>query len=280
MRMVELIRRGEKQLVDAGVPDASVDARLLFEYVSGMTRTELLLHGAEEPEDGLVERYQELISRRSAHVPLQYLTKEGWFLGRCFYVDSRVLIPRQETELLVLSALELMETKTGDLLDLCTGSGCIPISLKLERPGWNVSGLDVSEDALDVARRNARALQADVAFYQSDLFAELPEGRYDVITSNPPYVESEEIEGLMEEVRLFEPRLALDGGADGLMFYKRILACCRERLREGGSVVFEIGCNQGTDVTELVKKAGFSQVTLVKDLSGLDRIVIGGSFHV
>jgi release factor glutamine methyltransferase len=207
-------------------------------------------------------------------------------MGHEFYVDEHVLIPSQDTEVLVEEALKRMEgLNEPEILDMCTGSGCILLSLLAEKPDSTGTGADISEAALQVARRNANRLGLEdrAEFVESDLFlAEYfmercgkDTGKYDILISNPPYIPTEEIGELMEEVRLHDPVLALDGRADGLYFYRKITECAGTYLNPGGWLLYEIGCSQGADVAFLLEQAGFTAVRIVKDLAGLDRVVLG-----
>ena len=220
-------------------------------------------------------RYEELLTRRASGVPLQYLTREQNFCGLSLYVDERVLSPRQDTECLVEEVLR--DGARGALLDLCTGSGCIPLAL-LKHGNFSCAlGADISAEALAVAETNRARTGLPLLLRQSDLFAEIPE-RFDVITANPPYIESAEIESLSVEVRDHEPRLALDGAADGLAFYRRLAAESGAHLKPGGRLYLEIGMSQGAAVASLLEAAAFSDIQIIRDLAGRDRIV-KGSMH-
>ena len=220
-------------------------------------------------------RYEELLTRRASGVPLQYLTREQNFCGLSLYVDERVLIPRQDTECLVEEVLR--DGARGALLDLCTGSGCIPLAL-LKHGNFSCAlGADISAEALAVAETNRARTGLPLLLRQSDLFTEIPE-RFDVITANPPYIESAEIESLSVEVRDHEPRLALDGAADGLAFYRRLAAESGAHLKPGGRLYLEIGMSQGAAVASLLEAAAFSDIQIIRDLAGRDRIV-KGSMH-
>ena len=223
------------------------------------------------------ERYCELAEKRLARVPLQHLTGEQEFMGLPFRVTPDVLIPRQDTEHLVEEALACCEGRR--VLDMCTGSGCIAISIaRLGKPA-SVTGADISEAALAVAGDNAARLGADVAWVKSDMFAGI-DGEFDVIVSNPPYIPPEQIEGLEPEVKDHEPRLALYGGEDGLDYYRTLVTEGAKHLRparngeEGGILIVEIGFDQGVSVPALFREAGFTGVRVRKDYAGLDRVVI------
>ncbi len=265
-----LLGQGEEILTQAEIADAGLDAWYLLEYVSGMKRAEFFLHGDDEISESQIEHYLSLIDQRKEHIPLQHLTGTQEFMGMEFKVSKDVLVPRQDTELLVENLLSLVQGKR--VLDLCTGSGCIGISLaKLGNP-QSVDAVDLSKDALAIAKENAKKLQAEVHFIESDLFAAV-EGQYDVIASNPPYIASEVIETLMPEVKDHEPMMALDGGADGLDFYQRIAREAVAHLKPEGMLWLEIGYDQGETVSEILKQQGYEDVACLKDLCGLDRVI-------
>lgn len=271
----EAERRGAETLAAAGREEAAQTARLLLCHVLNFNFTDYVLarENLLSPRD--TARYEELLTRRASGVPLQYLTREQNFCGLSLYVDERVLIPRQDTECLVEEVLR--DGARGDLLDLCTGSGCIPLAL-LKHGNFSCAlGADISAEALAVAETNRARTGLPLLLRQSDLFSEIPE-RFDVITANPPYIESAEIETLSVEVRNHEPRLALDGAADGLAFYRRLAAESGAHLKPGGRLYLEIGMSQGAAVASLLKAAAFSDIQIIRDLAGRDRIV-KGSMH-
>ena len=271
----EAERRGAETLAAAGREEAAQTARLLLCHVLNFNFTDYVLAREDllSPRD--TARYEELLTRRASGVPLQYLTREQNFCGLSLYVDERVLIPRQDTECLVEEVLR--DGAGGDLLDLCTGSGCIPLAL-LKHGNFSCAlGADISVEALAVAEINRARTGLALSLRQSDLFSEIPEC-FDVITANPPYIESAEIETLSVEVRDHEPRLALDGAADGLAFYRRLAAESGAHLKPGGRLYLEIGMSQGAAVASLLKAAAFSDIQIIRDLAGRDRIV-KGSMH-
>ena len=236
--------------------------------------------------DETAAEYLELIGRRAGHIPVQQLTHQAFFMGYEFYVNENVLIPRQDTETLVEEGLKCLEdVEKPEILDMCTGSGCILISLLLERQDARGAGVDVSPEALEVAKENASLLKVEnrADFVESDLFSApyfcekggKEGGKYDILISNPPYIATEEIETLMEEVRLHDPRKALDGMEDGLYFYRKITKEAGKYLKPGGWLLYEIGCTQGEAVSEMLRNAGFEKIQVVKDLPGLDRVVMG-----
>ena len=265
------LRYGKKYLADRQIENSGGDAWYLMEYVWGIDRNYYFLHSDDIIEQKDEERYRDLLQKRGSHIPLQHLTGTCDFMGLTFQVNDQVLIPRQDTETLVESAL--LRLKEGDrALDLCTGSGCIILSLEKLGPGIRGLGADISAAALAVAKRNRDSLGLESDFCISDLFEGI-EGVFDIIVSNPPYIASGKIPGLMEEVRGFEPLLALDGGADGLDFYRRIIKDARDFLKPGGWLGLEIGYDQREAVEELLRRQGFIKTETLKDLAGLDRTV-------
>lgn len=264
---------GKKRLEEAGVEEAVLDARLLLEYVCGTDRNTLLAHGDREIPEEEGRRYEECVARREKRVPLQHITGEQEFMGLTFLVNENVLIPRQDTEILVEEVLKDLHDGMS-ILDMCTGSGCILLSLLQYSNDCQGTGTDISKNALEVARENGRRLGKTPTFLESDLF-EAVEGRYDVIVSNPPYIPTGEIPTLMREVREYEPEEALDGKEDGLYFYREIVRQAGGYLNRGGRLFFEIGCGQAAQVAALLENAGYKEIEVVKDFAGLDRVVSG-----
>ncbi len=274
----ELYEYAHREFLSAGIDEneAVSCSRLLFCHVFGTDRNFLFVHGDEEMDD--VRRtgiFYELVKKRSEHIPLQHLTNEQAFMGLDFYVDENVLIPRQDTELLVEEAM--IEISDGmRVLDLCTGSGCILISLMKYKNEIEGTASDISGAALDIAKKNAERLldNEKIEFIQSDLFESLPPGiKYDAILSNPPYIRTGDIDGLMPEVRDHDPILALDGHEDGLFFYRKIIKEAKERLMLSGLLMLETGFDQAACVAGLLKEAGYTDIRVLKDYSGNDRVV-------
>ena len=264
------LREGCALLQAISIQDAELDAWYLLEHVTGLRRIDYMIRAKEEmPIEGY-EHYQQLLKKRALHIPLQYLTGSQEFMGLSFRVNESVLIPRQDTERLVEEVLKVSKDK--DVLELCTGSGCIIVSLAKLGNIKNAVAVDISEDAIKVAKENAEANEVLVTYLQSDMFSNVS-GTYDVIISNPPYIESEVIEGLMPEVKDHEPRIALDGDEDGLKFYRILAKESRRYLNKNGRIYLEIGCDQAASVSELLSQNGFTQINVVKDYAGLDRVV-------
>lgn len=274
----ECYEQGCRTLQAAGIEEAALDARLLLEAVCGTDRNDLLVHGEQPVAPEAEEKYLNWIRQRAEHIPLQQLTGEQGFMGLTFNVNEHVLIPRQDTEILVEEVLKELHDGMR-VLDMCTGSGCILLSLLHYSNDCEGLGVDLSAEALEVAGRNVlKVLTPEKAehahFLQSDLFEKV-EGKFEIIVSNPPYIASAEVEKLMPEVRDHEPRMALDGTEDGLYFYRRIIEEAGKHLVSSGMLFFEIGYDQGQAVLELMRTEGYCEVQVVQDYAGLDRVVFG-----
>ena len=283
MKQGELINEGSKRLFDCDVPDYRTDAELLWQYVSGKDMAHMILDADMEADYDLADRYMALIEKRCTRYPLQYITGTQNFMGYDFATSENVLIPRQDTETLVCQALDILaqmrqKVVPGQVirvLDLCCGTGCIGLSIKLAHPDIELTLADISDAAIDLAGQNADTYHIDCNIIQSDLFQNIDYG-YDMIVSNPPYIRSAVIDGLMPEVRDFEPRLALDGADDGLLYYRKIIKEAGEFLKNGGYLLFEIGNDQASEVLQLLVDAHFTAYGCIRDLSGNDRVVIAG----
>ncbi len=274
----ECYEQGCRTLQAAGIEEAILDARLLLEAVCGTDRNDLLVHGEQPVMPQAEEKYLNWIRQRAEHIPLQQLTGEQDFMGLTFSVNEHVLIPRQDTEILVEEVLKELHDRMR-ILDMCTGSGCILLSLLHYSNDCEGLGVDLSAEALEVAGRNVlKVLTPEKAehahFLQSDLFEKV-EGKFEIIVSNPPYIASAKVDKLMPEVRDHEPRMALDGTEDGLHFYRRIIKEAGKHLVNSGMLFFEIGYDQGQAVSELMRAGGYREVQVVQDYAGLDRVVLG-----
>lgn len=321
MTLQQLLVEGAEQLKQAEVPDAELDARYLLMEAFGLSASDFLLRRMEPMDcesgveretgesageidggtgelarelDGQAEKsaqaiaaYRDMIEKRSRRIPLQYITGVQYFMGLEFFVDERVLIPRQDTEDLVELVLRENPGKENRVLDMCTGSGCIAVSLAALGGYEQVTAVDVSEGAICVAQENAKRLSVSdrVRVVKSSLYEERAKilgsggARYQVIVSNPPYIPTDVIKGLQPEVRDYEPSLALDGTADGLYFYRKLALDSREFLMPGGRLYLEIGYDQGEAVSSLLRDAGYTDIQVIKDTPGLDRIVKAGYKH-
>lgn len=269
----ELLEWAVSFLKDREVPEARRDAWLLMEEVFEVTRSWFFAHGENVPGEEQIRRYEWLVEQRGRRIPLQQLTGTAWFYGMPFLVNEHVLIPRQDTEILVEEARKRIRPGMR-ILDLCTGSGCVLLALLASCEQVTGTGVDLSGEALAVAEKNARNLKIPAEFLQSDLFEQI-QGVYDIIVSNPPYIRTEVIPTLMPEVREHEPWMALDGKEDGLYFYRKILDGIRRFLCPGGWICFEIGYDQGEDLKKLMKEHGLERIEIVRDLAGLDRTALG-----
>lgn len=271
----QLIKESVLKLEQAGIADAKTDVFLLLEAAAGITKSEYLL----DPDKVLTASESELfggfLERRMQHEPCQYIIGHTEFYGLPFLVNEHVLIPRQDTELLVEEALKMTE-EDSKVLDLCTGSGAIAVAIKHSRPGAAVTALDLSKEALETAKKNAEQNGCEIELSVSDLFAGLDaERKFDVIVSNPPYISEAEYETLMPEVKDHEPSLALLAGEEGLDIYRRLIAEAPRYLVKGGALLVEIGCSQAEAVSGFFKENGFNGIRVIKDLAGLDRVVRG-----
>ena len=277
--IAEALREGKMRLKAAGKEAYAFEAELLLEKAAGLNRTALFLRGEEVLSADILEVYEGYLSEREQGRPTQYILGEWEFMGLPFCVGEGVLIPRADTEVLVETILEKQQTEQfRSILDIGTGSGCIPVSLGHYGRFENIMAVDISQKALGYATENAVKNNIKIDFYESDLFANLPmgwKGNLDAIVSNPPYIPKKDIEELMTEVKDFEPMNALDGGEDGLDFYRAIVERGREWLKDGGWLFFEIGYDQGEDLRNLLQDFGYTEVEIRQDLAGLDRVAMG-----
>mgnify|MGYP004489786971 FL=1 len=269
----EALKKATLMLRGANVPDPEVDSALLLSHLTGKQPLMLRLDMTTQLSEDTLCAFEKLLARRMEREPLQYLTGETVFLGQVFHVDGRVLIPRPETELLAERAMHAIRgfNTPVRVLDLCCGSGCIGLTLA-GISGVQATLCDLSQGALEVARSNAERLHVEAEFRQGDLFAPVQGERFHVIVSNPPYIPQEECKTLQEEVRK-EPLMALDGGEDGLDFYRRIAAQALEQLQPDGVLLLEAGWNQAQEITQMLRAAGMAQVDSYPDMQGIQRMV-------
>jgi len=273
MTIKQAILQAVEAFDKAGVPDPRIDAELILCHLTGLNRMSMLMQGATELTSEQEQRFSSLLLSRAQRKPLQYLLGTQAFYGLDFQVDSRVLIPRQETETLCEWGIQhLHRMKHPKALDLCTGSGAIAVTLKHECPHADVTAVDLSTDALAVASSNAKLNRADIRFVQGDLWQPLEGEVFDLILSNPPYIPTQDCETLQQEV-MQEPRMALDGGVDGLDFYRRIANGALSHLSPAGMIAVEVGIGEAQDVAALFTNAGLIDVQIIKDLYGVERIV-------
>lgn len=289
MTYSELFEYSKNKLHSAGIDEAESDVKLLFYYLLNADRSFLFMHANDELPEENEKKFLDALNLRMTRIPLQHITGRQNFMGIEFYVSEDVLIPRFDTETLVEEAM--LVCADGDkVLDVCTGSGCILLSLMRYKNGIRGKACDISEAALNIARKNADYVFEEIKdagslagintddlckpeFVHSDLFENINDSDFDVIVSNPPYIKTEVIDTLMPEVKEHDPMLALDGGEDGLVFYRRIIDEARDYLRTGGHILVEIGNDQGEEVSELFRQNGYIEIKVIKDLAGNDRVV-------
>ena len=283
MLVREMIKLGESRLTKAHCMDPWLDAELIYYHITGADRVELFLRGREPVDEETQKRYFDLIARREQRIPLQHITGTQEFMGLNFQVNPNVLIPRQDTEILVEEAAKIIRgdnskthrRKAWKVLDLCCGSGAIGIALSRICENVKVTASDCSEPALETAKQNAKKNRVKLRFRQGDLYKAVGKRRYDLIASNPPYIRSHMIPILQDEVKLHEPMIALDGGEDGLDFYRSVTTLWREALRTGGMLFFEVGIGQADDVLRLMRSVGFGDLEITTDPAGIPRVVYG-----
>ncbi len=268
-----LLRDTAQRFRNAGIPDPETDSALLLSFLTGNAPLSLRLDAETELPAEILNTFSEMVNRRLTREPLQYILHEAPFYGRLFYVDSRVLIPRPETEQLCTWALEFLPPAVSfHVLDLCCGSGCIGLTLASERHDLQITLADLSSEALEVAALNASRLKVSVALHQGDLTEGIPADSFDLIVSNPPYIPTLECSALQPEV-LREPVVALDGGTDGMAFFRRIASEASRILKPKGHLLMELGAGESNDVLSLLSSAGFEEITVRKDFSGIPRMI-------
>lgn len=268
----ELLKCAKQKLNENNI-DMS-EARILLAFVLNVDVSTLVT--INECENSIAQKYLEVISKRIARVPYSYIVGKQEFMKLPFVVSPDVLIPNSDTEILVENVIKIannMKSEKIDILDMCTGSGCIAISLKKYIKNCNVLGTDISEKALEIAKENAILNNTEVTFVKSDLFSNIQNYKYDILVSNPPYIKRGDIENLQAEVK-YEPILALDGGIDGLDMYRKIIETAKQYLKENGNICLEIGYNQANDVTKILQDNSYTHIQVIKDLSNNDRVVI------
>lgn len=277
MKLKEIIKESNKGLKILNIEDSSIKVRLLIEYVFKIPKEQIILNEEKELEENKLTQFYNLLEKIENGMPIQYITNKQEFMGLNFYVDENVLIPQPDTEILVEEVIKYIRKHRENklrILDLCTGSGIIAISIAKYLKNVEIYASDISEKALDVAKRNAKSHNVNIKFICSDMFKNIKEKEFDIIVSNPPYIESNVINTLSKEVQK-EPKLALDGGEDGLKFYETIIKNARNYIKQSGSIFLEIGYNQKEKIKEIFNSYKYySKIKCVKDLAGNDRVII------
>lgn len=272
MKYIELFNKCTKLLEEKGFKDAKSDVLLLIYEIFGFDFSKWTIYKYDDIDNiSKLEILEKYISKRLTNMPIQYILNKAYFCGLPFYVDSNVLIPRFDTEVLVEEVLKFRD-KSKSILDMCTGSGAIAIALKRLGGFEKVDALDISDKALEIAKKNAKDLECDINFFKSDMFSSLTsENKYDIIVCNPPYIQSQVVDTLESEVKDFEPRLALDGDIDGMKFYRIIAENYEDYLVDNGVLALEIGYDEADDIRALFEG---KNVVIKKDLANLDRVAI------
>ena len=275
MTIKQAITKGMIMLKSNNVESPKLKARLLLQYVLDKPRQYIIVYDNKEFDKQQQWQYFVNIEKLTKGIPLQHITHRQEFMKMDFFVDENVLIPRSDTEILVEEVIKIAQKYNSPrILDLCTGSGAIAISLKKFVPNADITAVDISEKALEIAQKNAEKLEAKINFVKSDLFDKLDNKKFDIIVSNPPYIRKDEIKKLSEEVQK-EPKIALDGGEDGLDFYRIIAEQAINYLKTGSFLCFEIGYNQKNDVIKIIEdEQNYKNTYCKKDLYGNDRIII------
>lgn len=274
MRINELIKVGVKRLKEKEIEEPVLKMRLLVASALNKNKEYIIAHGEDEIDSLKLEEIYSKMSKLEEYVPIQYITNKQEFMQLNFFVNENVLIPRGDTEVLVEEIIQNYKNEKVKILDLCTGSGCIAISLKKYIENSKIYAIDISEEALKVAKQNAINNEADITFLKSDIFSNIKEEKFDIIVSNPPYIKTEVINNLDKEVKK-EPLIALDGGNDGLYFYKKIIEEGYKFLNENGTIFFEIGYDQKDEIINIVKNdTKYEVVKTKKDLGNNDRIIV------
>ena len=275
MTIKEMLSKGMIMLKGSNIDSPKLKARLLLQHILNKPRQYLIVYDNKEVDKKEQWEYFVNIEKLANGVPLQHITHKQEFMKMDFYVDENVLIPRPDTEILVEEAIKIAQKMNQPkILDLCTGSGAIAISIAKNVPNAEIYAIDISQKAIEVAKKNAKNLDAKIEFIKSNLFSKLEKMKFDIIVSNPPYIKKEDINYLSQEVRK-EPGLALDGGIDGLDFYRKIIKQAIEYLKLGSYLCFEIGFDQKDDVIDIIKKQDhYSNIYFKKDLCGNDRVIV------
>ena len=280
MIIKEVLKSSIEEINKLNIEDASMKVKMLLSDILGKEKEYLLIHDNEELSQDVLDNFYAKLNRLKDEEPIQYILNKQEFMGFEFYVDENVLIPQPDTEILVEEVVDISKKINNNsnelrVLDMCTGSGAIAISLSKLIENASVSASDISDGALNVAKENAIKNSVNIEFYKSDLFNDISKNvKFDIIVSNPPYIQTEVIKGLSKEVQS-EPFIALDGGEDGLVFYREIIKNAKDYIIEDGYLALEIGYDQKESVTNLLRENGYKNIYSKTDLAGNDRVVVG-----
>lgn len=278
MVIMDLLKKADKILSEKGIEDSFNEAAVLFTYAGNISKTYLFTHMDDEVGGGTEKLFDNFIARRAVREPVAYIVGIAWFMSLELSVNESTLIPRPETEGLAEEALAVVksiETEAVNILDICTGSGCVGLAVAYYDKRVDAVLSDFNPACVDIAKKNAQShnLNKRVKVIESDLYKSIPKIKFDVITANPPYIPTADINGLDDDVRLYEPLAALDGGIDGLDFYKKIISGAREHLKPGGYLFLELGIGQSHDVRNILKANGFANISIKNDIAGIPRIL-------
>lgn len=274
----DLLKKGEIILSDKGIEDSFNESSVLFAYACDKSKTYVYTHMDDEAGDNTAELFEEYITRRADNEPVAYIVGKAWFMSLELSVNESTLIPRPETEILVEEVIAFLKDNISRhirVLDLCTGSGCIGIAIAKYDSRVKVTLSDKNPECARIAQKNVimHGLESNAEIIISDLYYSIPKMKFDVIAANPPYIPSSDINGLMPDVRLYEPVLALDGGTDGLDFYRKIISVAPEYLRPNGKLFLEIGIGQADDVKRMLAENDFNEISIINDIAGIPRIL-------
>lgn len=275
MKIFEILKYGKDELIKYDIDDASLKTKLLLMHLLNVSKEYLIINNNKEIDNIIVQKFNEFLNKLINGIPIQYITNRQEFMGLSFYVDENVLIPQPDTEILVEETIKISKLFKNNLeiLDMCTGSGAIAISIKKAILDCKVTAADISTEALNIAKKNAINNKVDIELIKSNMFENIKTRKFDIIVSNPPYIETDTINNLSIEVQS-EPKLALDGGTDGLDFYKIFSLEADKYLNSNGYLLLEIGYNQKEKIIKLLDNGKFTNIDCIKDLEGNNRVII------
>ncbi len=275
MIIKEALEKASKKLEESNIENPLNEAKYLLKFLLKKDDIYFITNLNKELDDKVIKEYKNIVKKRCNHIPYSYITGKKEFMGLTFFVNEQTLIPRPETEIIVEYVINHFKNKKLNILEIGVGSGCISISIAKYLDNVNILGVDINKGAIEIANKNIKYnnVENKVKFIKSDLYENV-EGKFDIIISNPPYIKSDVIDTLEDNVKKYEPILALDGGDDGLYFYRKIIENADNFLKDNSYIIFEIGYDQGEDVKNLLVNKQFSEVEIIKDLAGFDRTIV------